>query len=419
LGDNFSSIAVDYSNDGGATWSVIWQQSSGQIYSWIGPNTVKDIWLAIPSTYLTANFKYRFRLHKYANSASTFNPFVDDVTVFAYSCGDLMNLGNLVWMDTNLNGIKDAAEQGVPGVGLELLRDNDADGINDWDFTPQVTTTDINGNYQFTNLTAGKYFVSLVGVNTIYRVVTTNAGEPDEDGDNNNNGLTQTSDYTIVKGGWITLLPQSEPTNDGDGNNGNLSFDFAIYPASLLPVNSITLNLFYNSGETTVNWKTFAETNLLMFDVERSTDNIKFEKIATKTPTASYGGNASYTVTDITGSNFATTVYYRIKIIDKDLKFRYSKTEVVKIKATENKISVWPNPFVNQITISQTVPQASQLFIKITDNTGRVVKTQSFKAAAGLNQIAIDNLENLSAGVYAVSVYSSADNSTSVYKIIK
>ncbi len=419
-GDNSSYLAVDYSKDGGITWSLMWQQTSGQLYSWLGPNAEQDVWLALPSTYFTSGFKYRFRTHKNANTAGTFNPFVDDVTVYSYSCSDVMNLGNLVWLDMNMNGLKDATEQGVQGVTLELLRDNDGDGLNDWDFTPQTTTTDANGIYAFTNLTAGKYFVSLINVNTIYRIVPINAGEPDEDGDNNNNALTQNASFTNVSGGWITLLPQSEPTNDGDGNNGNLSYDFAIYPAALLPVRSVSLNLLYTSGETVVSWKTINEVNLLMFEVERSVDNIKFEKIASKTPSASYGGNALYSITDVTGNNFAPVVYYRIKVIDKDSKYTYSNTEAIRTKGSnEDKISVWPNPFVSEIKISHTALQATNLLVKVSDNTGRVVKTQSYKAATGLNQFTIDNMAGFASGIYTVMVYSSASNTSAVYKIIK
>jgi hypothetical protein len=417
-GDNNAYLAIDFSKDGGTTWNTVWQMTSGTIYSNYGINAVANIWLAFPSVYFTSNFRYRFHSHMNANNPNTFYTFIDEPTIYAYSCSDAMNLGNLVWLDLNQNGLKDASEQGLAGVPLELTRDNDLDGYNDWDFTPLTTVTDINGNYSFSNLTAGRYKVTLAGITNTYRLVSINAGEPDEDGDNNNNGLLQSTNYTTVNGGWITLLPQSEPTNDGDGNNGNQTYDFAIYPAAPLPVKSVTLNLNYFSGTTNINWTTVNEVNVALFEVERSADNKNFEKVAFKIPQAAYNGDASYNITDVTGNNFTTVIYYRIKIVDKDGKYSYSNIAAVKVN-TRNAVSVWPNPFVNEIKVTYTAKGEEKVLIKITDNTGKLLKTQTFNCTAGNNKLSITGLTNLINGIYTVIVNSGSGASRTVFTIIK
>ncbi len=61
-------------------------------------------------------------------------------------------IGNFVWNDLNQDGIRDAGEPGISGATVSL--DVNADGtIN------ATTTTDANGFYSFTGLTAGSYKV--------------------------------------------------------------------------------------------------------------------------------------------------------------------------------------------------------------------------------------------------------------------
>jgi uncharacterized repeat protein (TIGR01451 family) len=60
-------------------------------------------------------------------------------------------LGDRVWIDTDHNGIQDAGEVGVPGVGVTL---RDATGA-----AVSHTVTDANGLYLFDRLNAGSYHV--------------------------------------------------------------------------------------------------------------------------------------------------------------------------------------------------------------------------------------------------------------------
>jgi SdrD B-like domain/Secretion system C-terminal sorting domain len=417
-GDNNAYLALEFSNNGGSTWNTIWQMTSGQMYTNYGPNAVQNVWVILPSTYFTANFKYRFRGHMNANNPNNFYPFIDEPTVYAYACSDMMSIGNLVWKDMNMNGIKDAAETGMPGITVELSKDNDGDGLCDWDFTKQTTTTDANGNYKFENLTAGNYLLALLNISTSYRLVTTNAGDPDENIDNNNNGWYQSQSFSYVDGGWITLLPQSEPTNDGDGNNGNLSYDFALYPQSLLPVQSVELTASLYAKEVNLKWNTINEVNTALFEIERSLDNNSFTKIGNKNSTADYGGNATYMFKDNLASVYNSIIYYRIKIIDKDLKYSYSKVVVVRLVPKQT-ISVWPNPFVSNIKITSNEEAASEVHIRITDVTGKIIKEQTFKVARGSNQLIINDLDKLAKGIYLVNVYNKNSNTHSTSKIIK
>ena len=57
-----------------------------------------------------------------------------------------------MWNDANHNGIQDAGETGISGVTVTFYASNGTTVLG-------TTTTDANGLYHFTGLTAGTYYV--------------------------------------------------------------------------------------------------------------------------------------------------------------------------------------------------------------------------------------------------------------------
>ncbi|WP_141751847.1 LPXTG cell wall anchor domain-containing protein, partial [Staphylococcus sp. HMSC056G08] len=60
-------------------------------------------------------------------------------------------VGDKVWEDTNKDGIQNSNEPGIPGVEVTLTKP---------DGSTVTTTTDENGNYEFTNLPNGEYTIT-------------------------------------------------------------------------------------------------------------------------------------------------------------------------------------------------------------------------------------------------------------------
>jgi len=147
-----------------------------------------------------------------------------------------LTLGNLVWRDTNNNGLRDGGEPGVDGAVMLLFRDSNNNGTFELgtDASAGTTTTTVGGLYQFSNLPPGSYFVQVAAVNFTtgnplfgsLSSTVTNA-TPNSDIDNDDNGIDNLSPATGgVASGLVTLISNSEPTNDGDGANGNQTVDF-------------------------------------------------------------------------------------------------------------------------------------------------------------------------------------------------
>ena len=153
-----------------------------------------------------------------------------------------VSLGNLVWDDINNNGLVDGSETGIANVSVRLYADANSDGQAD--SGPIATkTTDVNGNYQFSNLIPASYivevllpkgYVSSTGRNGWASGIYEAAPDPNTNIDNDDNGTH--SGGQAVRGGTVTIWSQAEPNtaSDGDDTNGNLSVDFGLFrPAAL------------------------------------------------------------------------------------------------------------------------------------------------------------------------------------------
>jgi len=63
------------------------------------------------------------------------------------------SLGDQVWVDSDGNGVQDIGEPGLSGVQVKLFTDCEGSTL------VSTTTTNVNGNYYFTNLAAGAYYL--------------------------------------------------------------------------------------------------------------------------------------------------------------------------------------------------------------------------------------------------------------------
>ncbi|GJM30596.1 MAG: hypothetical protein DHS20C17_32310 [Cyclobacteriaceae bacterium] len=157
-------------------------------------------------------------------------------------------IGNRVWHDTNLNGMEDPDEEGIPGVSLVLWKDGDGDSIPDWMGFEGVAITDEEGYYSFTGLDTGNYLVFVWSIDNwgpgepLSGMIPTAIYEEDPNTDINfdNNGRPGNewglTDLDIVSG-MITLTADGEPLEDGDredcwfdfDSSGNMTIDFGFH----------------------------------------------------------------------------------------------------------------------------------------------------------------------------------------------
>jgi len=164
-----------------------------------------------------------------------------------------VSVGSTIFRDLNNNGIKDATEAILPGVGVELFRAGDDPTMAT---AVATTTSGSNGEYIFDGLAPGDYFIYIptppVGFpNSSTDIATTNA-DNQTDGDDNGiqaapGGPVQSPDFNLARGMEPTgaseqIEPGAGSTNgaqddvysgaDGSANdlaadaNGDMTLDF-------------------------------------------------------------------------------------------------------------------------------------------------------------------------------------------------
>jgi len=162
---------------------------------------------------------------------------------------ELFALGNQVWMDSNNDGIIDAAEMPVAGVAVHLFDADDTgavvdannDGVIDAADAIATAITNDEGHYLFDELAAGDYVVAVApeafaadGPLADKVSSTTTSTDPNNDVDLDDNGtLDATSGY--VMSGPVTLAA-GEPTGEDPANSpdtadesDNLTVDFGFF----------------------------------------------------------------------------------------------------------------------------------------------------------------------------------------------
>lgn len=181
----------------------------------------------------------------------------------------------------------------------------------------------------------------------------------------------------------------------------------ALFP---VPVKLISFTAIENKGIIKTNWLTNNEINTKEFVVERSSDNNNFVQVGTITAkNLSTGSNYFFNDND----PLQGVSYYRLKIIDKDGKFTYSKIVTINYKKTIDFFNINPNPVKNVLTLS--FPERKEEgILNIISSDGRKVMMLKIKANTNSQSLDVSYLKH---GIYAaVFVF---DGSFQTAKFIK
>jgi hypothetical protein len=153
---------------------------------------------------------------------------------------------------------------------------------------------------------------------------------------------------------------------------------------AVLKAELIDFKATLKDAQALLTWQTASETDVKNFDIEKSTDGQKFEKIAT------VKANNTPSVYSAFDDQFLNGSYYRLKINDLDGSSKYSKvvflekgsSKSIKIRRdTEGSVFVETDDKIETITVTNTI--------------GQVVKTTKDKQFS---------MRDLMSGLYIISV---------------
>ncbi len=188
-----------------------------------------------------------------------------------------------------------------------------------------------------------------------------------------------------------------------------------------LPVKLTSFNGSLLNNDAKLTWTTASEINANMFVVERSIDGKNFTAITNVKAAGNTSSLTSYNHLDkgiITLLNSAGTIYYRLKMVDNDNSFSYSKT--IEIKTAENtkeKVTVTPNPFTTDLTITVETVNNANGTVEVSDINGRIIISQNIEVVKGSSTITINGVDKLKQGIYFVRY--TTESNTQVFKMLK
>lgn len=194
--------------------------------------------------------------------------------------------------------------------------------------------------------------------------------------------------------------------NVGTRLNAVNARDASVLPPGFTGVMPVTLTSFTavkNSYDVLLSWNTTHEINFDRYEVERSSNGTEFIKFATV-----LGGGNTYQSTDANALKLYAAepvLYYRLKMIDKDGKFKYSGVVTVKSGDVRSlQVQAAPNPFIDKLQLQLQSDKAGMIRITIRDVSGKAIESNTRFIQQGSSVIEIHSLQHLHSGIYIVEV---------------
>ncbi len=158
----------------------------------------------------------------------------------------------------------------------------------------------------------------------------------------------------------------------------------------------------HTNNDVQLNWETADELNVKNIEVQRSTDAINFNTIAMVN--AQNKLQNSYIFNDKIYGN--ALFYYRLKIVDNDGSFKYSKLQAVKNKILKNSAYILENPVKDNITLVNL--SLKKCMLSLLNGNGMEI---SRKAYNNISSTQLD-ISTLSSGLYFLKIVSPESNET-------
>ncbi len=333
-----------------------------------------------PSILVWENLSLGAHIIPFGKNSSTFIPVTFDVK---------MGAGNNMTISTRATTIDNqpfslstmgAAATSIMNNGIDISLTDVIDRY--WVINANGITADVTFNYSGIENT----LISALRSGNISPLVLYNGQWDLQSGFRN--GTTSSTGYVIGKdiNKWGTFILSST--------------------TSPLPIQLINFNAIHNTGKVYLDWSTATETDNDFFTIEKSKDGQEFTFVSKVKGAGNSNSLKKYTSVD--NNPWTGVTYYRLKQTDFDGKFKYSELVSVNIGASPitqlDVKSVAPNPFRDRIETRYNVVEAGEVKIQLFSLKGQLMKAEKYQAEKGMNESVLNDLDELSPGVYVLNV---------------
>ena len=181
-----------------------------------------------------------------------------------------------------------------------------------------------------------------------------------------------------------------------------LSYAQNIQPNGTLPVTLVQWNAEKKNQTTLLSWTTSCEVNCARFEVERSADGVKYQSIASVGSQSAGGYCSTLNQYDFTDTRPFNINYYRLKQIDNDGAFRYSKVIAVCF-GNKEALMVTTQASITNLWLNDPVYFGNKVRLLVTDSKGSAVMSQNYSVAASQNNLSFSTA-GWPTGIYYICV---------------
>lgn len=214
----------------------------------------------------------------------------------------------------------------------------------------------------------------------------------------------------------ITL---SDGTSGGCGNDFALDdLKFSLCPeGGPMPVTFTDVNAKQKGSGVSIEWSTSQEINSASFTVERSSNgNSGWQSVATVAGAGNSNLQHNYNAFDANPG--AGVNYYRVRQVDIDGKYSFSKIVNVKVDNAGTRVSVIGNPFRNSFIVKFS-GASQEVTARLLDITGKQVSRETWSVTNGETSKQFTNISGLQNGIYILTVQSKSGEMLFNGKILK
>lgn len=222
-------------------------------------------------------------------------------------------------------------------------------------------------------------------------------------------GAPNSPNYTatfpnVLQGDSIRLNIASSTANLGNYNCSVLSNGGRINCTIPLPVTLLSFDVQKITTGVQLNWQTSLEKNSDYFVVERSTDGKSFAPVCQVKAQGNSSHLETYYCYDYAPA--AGTNYYRLKSVDFDGQFTYSKVAILQYdQNAANAIVLNPNPAQDDVKVvfTESFDKAEEVTIRITTLAGQLLQKEHRKVDTQTRELKLSTA-HLTEGMYLVEV---------------
>lgn len=215
--------------------------------------------------------------------------------------------------------------------------------------------------------------------------------------------------YQMSNGSGISLMDDSGNGNDGTITNASwVSSDAGVtsQPAptcASLPVELVDFKANVLQNAVQLKWSTASETNNEGFEIEESRDGLIFQKIGEVQGNGTTFEQQEYSFEVKNPQNGIS--YYRLKQIDFDGQFEYSKVNSVNFRGENREVGkFYPNPSKSGlVNLDYFAQNDDEITVSVYDMTGKLVVNQIQSLSRGNNNLSF-NFSELNTGIYIVKI---------------